>query len=129
MEYVNELYKYKVDGFSDDVWREALGTLARLLAPFAPHMSAEIWQQLGNDSSIEDAGWPHWDDALIVSETITVIVQVNGKLRAKLTVAADSSEDDIKQIAISEPNVVKFLEDKEPTKVIYIPGRLVNIVV
>jgi leucyl-tRNA synthetase len=129
MEYVNELYKYKVDGFSDEVWHEALGTLARLLAPFAPHMSAEIWQQLGNDSSIEEAGWPHWDDAMIVSETITIIVQVNGKLRAKLTVAADSNDEDIKQLALSESNVVKFLEGKKPTKVIYIPGRLVNIVV
>lgn len=129
MEYVNELYKYKVDGFSDEAWREALGVLARLLAPFAPHMSAEIWQQLGNESSIEEAGWPQWDDSLIVNDTMTVIVQVNGKLRAKLTVASDSVEDDVKRQALGEPNVVKFLENKEPAKVIYIPGRLVNIVV
>ncbi|MDB5186798.1 MAG: leucine--tRNA ligase [Candidatus Saccharibacteria bacterium] len=129
MEYVNELYKFKVDGFSDDVWCDALGTLARLLAPFAPHMTAEIWQQLGNSSSIEEAGWPQWDSALIVSDTLTIIVQVNGKLRAKLTVAADTTADDVKQQAIDEPNVVKFLENKEPAKVIYIPGRLVSIVV
>ncbi|HET8884190.1 MAG TPA: leucine--tRNA ligase, partial [Candidatus Saccharimonadales bacterium] len=108
MEYVNELYKLKVDGFSDDVWRDALGTLARLLAPFAPHMSAELWQQLGNDDSIEQAGWPHWDDALITSDTMTIIVQVNGKLRAKLTVAADADEDTVKQAALDEPNVQKF---------------------
>lgn len=129
MEYVNELYKYKVDGFSDEVWRDALGTLARLLAPFAPHMSAEIWQQLGHSSSIEEAGWPQWDASLIVSNSMTIIVQVNGKLRAKLSVAADAMEEDIKQQAMTEPNVVKFLEDKVPTKVIYIPGRLVNIVI
>jgi leucyl-tRNA synthetase len=129
MEYVNELYKFKIDGFSDEVWREALGTLVRLLAPFAPHMSTELWLQLGNTTTIEEAGWPQWEAALIVSETKTVIVQVNGKLRAKLTVAADAGEDDVKHIALTEPNVVKFLENKEPTKVIYVPGRLVNIVV
>lgn len=129
MEYTNELYKLKVDGFSDEVWREALATLVRLLAPLAPHMSAELWKELGNDQMLEAAGWPTWDDSLIVSDTLTIIVQVNGKLRAKLTVAADSAEEAIKELALNEENVVKFLENKQPTKVIYIPGRLVNIVV
>ena len=129
MEYVNELYKLKVDGFSEATWREALGVLARLLAPFAPHLSAELWQQLGHDSTIEAAGWPSWDNELMAEATITVIVQVNGKLRAKLTVAADADADSIKQVACDELNVVRFLADKKPTKVIYIPGRLVNIVV
>lgn len=129
MEYTNELYKLKVDGFSDDVWREALGVLVRLLAPLAPHMSAELWQDLGNTTMLEEAGWPTWNDALIVSDTMTIIVQVNGKLRAKLTLAADLAEDAVKEQALTEANVVKFLENKQPTKVIYIPGRLVNIVV
>jgi leucyl-tRNA synthetase len=129
MEYTNELYKLKVDGFSGEVWRDALGTLVRLLAPLAPHMSAELWQELGNDTMLEGAGWPTWDDALIISSTMTVIVQVNGKLRAKLTLAADLAEDAVKEQALAEPNVMKFLENKQPTKVIYIPGRLVNIVV
>lgn len=128
MEMVNELYKYKVDGFSDATWREALGVLIRLLAPFAPHVAAELWQQLGNDSTIEAAGWPAWDTALMTSDTLTIIVQVNGKLRAKMTVPADADADTIKSQACSEPNVIKFLESKQPTKVIYIPGRLVNIV-
>jgi leucyl-tRNA synthetase len=128
MEYTNELYKLKVDGFSDDVWREALGVLVRLLAPLAPHMSAELWQDLGNTTMLEEAGWPTWNDALIVSDTMTIIVQVNGKLRAKLTLAADLGEDAVKEQALTEANVVKFLENKQPTKVIYIPGRLVNIV-
>jgi leucyl-tRNA synthetase len=129
MEYVNELYKFKVDGFSSDVWGEALGTLVRLLAPFAPHMGAELWQQLGHDDTIETAGWPQWNDALIVEETMTIIVQVNGKLRAKLSVSTDMDDETVKQRALSEPNVDKFLDNKKPTKVIYIPGRLVNIVV
>ncbi len=129
MEYTNELYKLKVDGFSDEVWRDALGALVRLLAPLAPHVSAELWQELGNNTMLEAAGWPAWDDALIVSDTMTVIVQVNGKLRAKLTLAADATEEVVKDQALTEDNVVKFLENKQPTKVIYIPGRLVNIVV
>jgi leucyl-tRNA synthetase len=129
MEFVNDLYKAKTEGFSDAVWRDALGALVRMLAPFAPHMSAELWQQLGNDTSIDAAGWPTWDEAMIADETMTIIVQVNGKLRAKLNVSTDATEDDIKRQALSEENVVKFLENKEPTKVIYIPGRLVSIVI
>jgi leucyl-tRNA synthetase len=129
MEFVNDLYKAKTEGFSDTVWRDALGALVRMLAPFAPHMSAELWQQLGNDTSIDAAGWPTWDEAMIADESMTIIVQVNGKLRAKLNVSTDVAEDDIKRQALSEENVVKFLENKEPTKVIYIPGRLVSIVI
>jgi leucyl-tRNA synthetase len=128
MEYVNELYKLKVDGFSDGVWREALGSLSRLLAPFAPHMSAELWQQLGNDTMIEQAGWPQWDDRKIVADKTVVIVQVNGKLRAKIDAAPDASEEDVLATALAEENVAKFVGDKKPAKVIYVPGRLINIV-
>lgn len=127
MEYTNELYKLKVDGFSS-AWSDALGALVRLVGPFAPHMASELWKQLGNASTLETAGWPTWDDSLVVEDTVTIIVQVNGKLRAKLQVAKDISDEDIKALALVEPNVEKFLENKEPTKVIYIPGRLVSIV-
>lgn len=129
MEFVNELYKHKIDGFSDEVWRDALGALVRLLAPIAPHLSSEIWQQLGETSSIEAAGWPSWDEKLIVSDEMTIIIQVNGKLRGKLEINKDMPEDEIKSLALVEPNVQKFLENKQPTKVIYIAGRLVSIVV
>jgi leucyl-tRNA synthetase len=128
MEYVNELYKLKINGFSDDVWREALGALNRLLAPFAPHMSAELWQQLGNETMIEQAGWPQWDDKLIVADKTVVIVQVNGKLRAKIDTASDAPEEDVLTAAMNEENVAKFVGDKKPAKVIYVPGRLINIV-
>jgi leucyl-tRNA synthetase len=129
MEYVNDLYKCKVDGFSDEVWREALGALNRMLAPFAPHMSAELWQQLGNDTMIEVAGWPKWDDALLTSDTATIIVQINGKLRAKLDVATDATQEEVTSKALEQENVTKFIGDKKPAKVIYVPGRLINIVV
>lgn len=128
MEYTNELYKLKSDGFSDEVWREALGAMSRLLAPFAPHMSAEIWDQLGNTTTVEAAGWPVWDDKLIESDSMTIIVQVNGKLRAKLNLPTGAAEEVVKERALSEENVQKFLNGQEPKKVIYIPGRIVNIV-
>ena len=128
MEYVNELYKCKVDGFSD-AYADALGALVRMLAPLAPHMSAELWQQLGQEDSIEDAGWPTWEEGVIAEETMTIIVQVNGKLRAKLIVATDAAEEDIKATALAEENVTKHLGDQKPAKVIYVPGRLVSIVV
>lgn len=129
MEYVNELYKLKTGDFSDETWREALGSLVRVLAPLAPHMSAELWQQLGNDTSIEEAGWPQWDDTLIVEDTVTVVVQVNGKLRAKLQVAKDAPEGDVTAKALEDENVQKFVGGKTPAKMVYVPGRLVNIVV
>lgn len=129
MEYVNGLYKFKVDGFSDDVWAEALGVLVRMVAPFAPHIGAELWQQLGNDSIIENAGWPTWSPELAASETITIAVQVNGKLRGEIEVGADTNEEEVKSLALSHTNVIKFVGEKEPTKVIYVPGRLVSVVV
>ena len=126
MEYTNELYKLKVSGFSNETWREALGTLARLLAPLAPHISAELWTQLGNESQLEKAGWPDWDKQLVETDTKTIIVQVNGKLRAKIIVST-ANENEIKEKALNDDNVKKFVI-KEPTKIIYVPGRLINIV-
>ena len=129
MEYTNELYKLKVDGFSDEVWCEALTTLVQLLAPLAPHISEELWQEFGRNGLIHETMWPAWDDQLVTEEKMTIIVQVNGKVRAKLELARDAAEDDVKQAALDHENVVKFLVNKQPTKVIYIPGRLVNVVV
>ena len=129
MEYVNELYKLKVDGFSDTVWREALSALAQLISPFAPHVAEELWQQLGHEGLIQETMWPQWDDAYLVSDTITVIVQVNGKLRAKLEVASDATKETIEQQALANDHVQTFVGGKEPKKIIYIPGKLVNIVV
>lgn len=129
MEYTNELYKLKVDGFSDDAWGSALSALIQLLSPFAPHLSEELNKELGSEVLVQNTPWPVWDDSLIVDETITIIVQVNGKLRAKLTVAKDITEDEVKSLALAEENVKAFVGNEKPTKVIYVPGRLVNIVV
>ena len=126
MELVNELYKLKLDGFTEE-WRFTIESLVKLLQPFAPHMTADLWQQLGHDDQLDFVTWPAWDDAKIVSDTLTIIVQVNGKLRAKLDVAVDESEDEIKKLALADENVQKFVTG-DPKKVIYVPGKLVNIV-
>lgn len=128
MEYTNELYKYKVDGFSEDVWREALTTLAQLLAPFAPHISEELWQQLGGEGLVQHNAWPQWDAALIVEETMSIAVQVNGKLRGEVIVARDADPESVKTAALAHENVARFVTS-EPKKVIYVPGRLVSVVV
>ena len=129
MEYVNELYKLKIDGFSKEVWRDALETLVQLIAPFAPHMADELWEELGHEGLIQNAGWPEWDAELIVEDTMKIAVQVNGKLRGEVEVAKDAPEDAVKALALEHENVAKFVGDKEPTKVIYVSGRLVSIVV
>jgi leucyl-tRNA synthetase len=129
MEYVNELYKLKLDGFSEIVWQDALETLVRLLGPFAPHISEELHVILGGEGLVQYTDWPTWDDSAIVEESVTIIVQVNGKLRAKLDIAKDADEATVTASALAEPNVQTFLGDKKPTKVIYVPGRLVSIVV
>lgn len=127
MEYVNELYKSKTNGFTAE-WQSQLETLVQLLAPFAPHMTSELWQQLGNESTLDTAKWPEWDEAMTVASEITIVVQVNGKVRAKLTVPADITKEAAIEAALAEENVQRFING-EPKKTVYIPGRLVSIVV
>jgi leucyl-tRNA synthetase len=129
MEYTNELYKYKVDGFSDAVWCDALIALVHMISPFAPHIGEELNSQLGNKELVQNTMWPTWDSSLIVEETVTIIVQVNGKLRAKLEVDKDITEEEVTELALADGNVQNFVANKKPTKVIYVPGRLINIVV
>ena len=127
MEYVNDLYKFKIDGFSKDAWLEALTTLVQMIEPFAPHMANELWQQLGHDGLVQNATWPVWDEALIIEDVITIAVQVNGKLRGEIQVAKDTDPELIKAQALAHENVARFVEG-EPKKIIYVPGRLVSIV-
>jgi leucyl-tRNA synthetase len=127
MEYVNELYKLKTTGFSDE-WRTSLSALAQLLGPIAPHMANELWQQLGHDSQLDSAKWPHYDESLLVTDVATIVVQVNGKVRAKLQLPTDVSEEEAIKAALADEHVQKFTENKQPAKVVYIPGRLISIV-
>lgn len=127
MEMVNSLYKLKLQGI-DEEWGFAIEALIQLIQPFAPHMAAELWQQLGHDTQIDSQPWPVWDEAKIVRDTMTIIVQVNGKLRAKLEVASGESEATIKELALRDGNVKKFVSG-EPKKVIYVKNKLLSIVV
>ena len=128
MEFVNDLYKLKLEGFSND-WQFILEDLLKMLVPFAPHISSELWQQLGNNDFIEKSGWPKWNEELLKTDEIQIIVQVNGKLRGKIKVSANSEKDEILAIARAEDNVSKFLQDKEILKEIFIPNKLINFVV
>lgn len=129
MEAVNSYYKLKDNGITkSDEWRFAIESLLMILAPFAPHITEELWHELGHGDTIHVDHWPAWDNKYLASDTMTIIVQVNGKLRAKLELAADSSKEQVEQAALSDVSVAKYLDNKQPAKVIYIPGRLVNIV-
>ena len=128
MEYVNELYKLKLDGFSDKVWRQAVEYLVQMVEPFAPHMANELWSDLGHKELIQDATWPEWDESLTVEETIKIAVQVNGKLRGEIEVPVDAPEDVVKNTALAHENVARYVTG-QPKKVIYVKGRLVSVVV
>ena len=128
MECVNDLYKLKTSGFTEQ-WQPALKTLIQLVQPFAPHMAAELWQQLGYGDQLDFVAWPEWDEAKIVRDTITIVVQVNGKVRAKLTTTPDASEADITARALADDRVAKYLTGRPPKKVIYVKRKLVSVVV
>ena len=108
---------------------EAVTILLRLIAPIVPHVSHVLWQQIGHEGDILDAGWPQVDIAALVSDEIELVVQVNGKLRDRITVAAGASNDAIEQAALASDNVARFVEGKEIKKIVIVPKRLVNIVV
>jgi leucyl-tRNA synthetase len=103
-------------------------TLVVLLFPFSPHIAEELWMRLGNSESVMAQPWPRYEPALLVEEEITIAVQVNGKVRSEITVPADLPEEAIKSQALGDLRVEKWIEEKKPRKVIYVKGRLVNIV-
>jgi len=111
------------------VSRENLEVLLQLLAPFAPHIASELFEQLGNKDPIETAGWPEFDEKYLVSDEITIAVQVNGKLRGEVKVPAGAVEDDVKTAALAVENVQSFVGDKKPKKVIYVKQKIINFVI
>ena len=101
----------------------------RLLAPLAPHLCEELWARRGHAETIAYEPWPEADPALLVEDEVEIVVQVRGKVRAKLRVPADAEEAAVCELALAQPNVQKYLGDQTPKRVIYIPGRLVNVVI
>ncbi len=132
MELVNEIYRLEPEvatGPMRPAFREALETLVLLLAPFAPHLCEELWSRLGRRFSIVDRNWPVADAALAREDELELAVQVNGKLRTRITVAAGASEDEVRRRALAEPKIVEASAGKKIAKVLVVPGRLVNVVV
>ena len=131
MEIVNGLYKIKESHGIDtsDEWRFALESLIQILAPFAPHITEELWHEMGHDDTVHVGHWPKWDEKYLKSSVMTIIVQVNGKLRAKLELPSDMDKQGVEAAALADENVQKFTNNKPPKKMVYVPGKLVNIVV
>ena len=113
---------------SAPVAQEALRTLLVLLAPFAPHLADELWEQLGGEQSVHQQRWPNLDRQALVRDTITVVLQVKGKVRGNLEVPADTSKDQLEQLALASDVAQKWLEGNPPRRVIVVPGKLVNLV-
>ncbi len=109
--------------------KETAGTFLRVLSPYAPHLCEELWSRLGMEGLIAHADWPEYDEAMCVDDTITLVVQVNGKKRDELDVPKDADREELERLALASERTQRFLEGKEPRKVIVVPGRLVNIVV
>lgn len=134
MELTNEVYKFQLEekgGKEGDVFvlRKALEIIIRLLGPIAPHFSEELWQEIGNKESIYMQPWPKYDDILLEEEEKIIVVQVNGKLRGKLTVPASYDDERIEREALSIPKIQEKIEGKKIIKIITVSGKLVNIVV
>jgi leucyl-tRNA synthetase len=134
MEMVNEMYDYTSGGEMSynkqlPVLRSAIEALTLLIAPFAPHFAEELWEALGMTGSIANASWPEYDPQAIVAAEVTVVVQVNGKVRSKLMLPAGLSDKEIEAAALADPKVKEHTNGKAPKKVIIVQGKLVNVVV
>jgi leucyl-tRNA synthetase len=130
MELTNEILAAKDKGMAgNESFEQAVDSLLLLMAPSTPHIAEELWLRRGNEYSIHNQDWPEFDPDLAAEEQITLVVQVNGKVRDRIEVPADISEEDAKKLALESEIAQRFMEGKKPSDVIYVPGRLVNIVV
>ena len=111
------------------VMQEALETVVIVLSPVVPHACHVLWSALGHATAVVDERWPEADPAALERETLELVVQVNGKLRARIQVPADAGEDTVREAALADPNVQRYVEDRPLRKFIYVPGRLANLVV
>jgi leucyl-tRNA synthetase len=147
MELVNDLYAFadrcgvRPTGRDDEppavvtrresaaVLREAIEALVLLISPFTPHMSEELWEAMGHEGGVVAAGWPQYDEDAAREESVEIPVQVNGKVRGRVVVAADAAEEDIRTVALAEAHIQPYLAGRQLVKVIVARGRLVSVVV
>jgi leucyl-tRNA synthetase len=131
MEAVNALYKIKASTNFEggESWHFALAAITQLLAPFAPHISEELWHDFSRSGSVHSAAWPVHNEAYLTSNSMKIVVQVNGKVRATLELASDSTKDQIIEAAKQDEKVASYLEGNQIKKEIYVPNKLVSFVV
>lgn len=129
MELTNTLTQaWERSDLTSDAWNKAVSNLVAMMAPITPYLSEELWEATGHESSVHTQSWPEWDESLAADETITLVVQVNGRLRDRIEVPVGIEEDTAKETALSSPKIQPHIQGKDVSKVIYVPGRLVNIV-
>ncbi len=129
MEYLNALVKYMQGPVNKSFLKACLNTYIVLLAPFAPHLSEELWERMGHTESVFKQSWPVVDEGALVRDEITLVVQVNGKVRGKLNVAPETDQETLKQMALALPTVQAFTDGKEIVKTIVVPKKLISLVV
>ena len=129
MEFSNTLNQaWQAGNVNVNVWRESIRGLVLMMAPITPFLAEELWSHVGGEYSVHQQPWPEWDEDLAADETITLVVQVNGRLRDRIEVPADVSEEDARSVALKSDRIRQFTEGKTVRRVIYVPGRLVNVV-
>lgn len=130
MELMNDLASYE-PGSDEDlvIFKFAIERLLLLLSPFSPHIAEELWETIGNKPSIFEQGWPHWDEQAAKEENIELVIQVNGKVRSKIMIPADTHDNEIKGIALDDKKIKEIIGAKSIKKVIIVKGKLVNIVI
>ena len=129
MELVNELYKYKEGDINDALYSTVIKTMIVLLAPFVPHITEELWQELGYEGTVYEQSWPTYDEEALKKDEIEIVVQINGKNKEKINIPGDATREDMLQIADENEKIKGLTDGKNVVKVIAVPGRLINIVV
>ena len=129
MELVNEMYKYRDGDVNEALYAEAVKTVVLLLAPFVPHVAEEMWEHLGYEGRAYGQPWPTYDESALVKDTIEIVVQINGKNKAKIDIPGDATREDMLKIAGEDETIRGLTEGKNVVKTIAVPGRLINLVV
>ena len=131
MELVNVMYKlYKEQGvLGSSAWKECMDVIPKLISPFAPHFAEEMWERAGGKGLVMQSVWPTFDPALIKETMVTIVVQVNGRVRDRLEVAADINMEEAQKMALKLPKIQSYVDGKQVRKVVTVPQKLINIVV
>ena len=131
MEYVNAMYNYvdKNTTIRKDVAVEVVSNLLKILAPFTPHITAELWQKVGFEGDVHKQDWPKVDESALKVDEIELPIQVNGKVRDRITVPVEMDKDKLRELALARPHVKNFTDGKQVVKFIVVPKKIINIVV